>query len=265
MGQKRRVPPEVYDREYLLSDNTEGYEEFQSGSLSYVKQLQLDMLDLESGTTLLEVGIGRGEFLRHCAERGAVVSGIDYSEAALEIARSTLREFTEADLRVADCKELPFEADSFDRVYAGDVLEHQDIDDGAVMLREMHRVLRPGGFLLVHTAPNSVFMKLVYPVARPLLKVIDEETIRVLERHLAVNRTVHVHEYNLLSLRKVARMAGLKGAEAWIGGDILRSSRHRHTQALSESRLVRVAGRLGKIGAVRFLLGNDLFLKARKD
>ncbi len=91
------------------------------------------------------------------------------------------------------------------------------------------------------------------------------ETIRVLERHLAVNRTVHVHEYNLLSLRKVARMAGLKGAEAWIGGDILRSSRHRHTQAFSESRLVRLAGRLGGIGAVRFLLGNDLFLKARKD
>ena len=179
MGQKRRVPPEVYDREYLLSDNTEGYEEFQSGSLSYVKQLQLDMLDLETGTTLLEVGIGRGEFLRHCAERGAAVSGIDYSEAALEIARSTLQEFPEADLRVADCKELPFEADSFDRVYAGDVLEHQDIEDGAVMLREMHRVLRPGGFLLVHTAPNSVFMKLVYPIARPLLKRIDERSVEV--------------------------------------------------------------------------------------
>jgi ubiquinone/menaquinone biosynthesis C-methylase UbiE len=264
MAAKRQVSPDRYDRDYLLSDNTEGFQEFRSGGMSYVKQLQLEELELASGTQLLEVGFGRGEFLRDCARRGALVSGIDYSPAALEIARRTLADFSDADLRVADCKELPFDAESFDRVYSGDVLEHQDTDDGVKMLREMQRVLRPGGFLFVHTAPNTVFTRLVLPIAKPLLRRIDSQAVETLEEHMKINETVHVHEYNLLSLRRVARRAGLAGAELWIGEDILRSSRHRHTKALSENRLVRWAGSLGRIGAVRFLLGNDLYLKYRK-
>lgn len=264
MNTKRRVSSETYDREYFLSSNTEGYEEYKSGSLSYVKQIQIDMLELSPGITLLEIGVGRGEFLYHCAKAGAQVSGIDYSNASLDISKGTLREYPDADLRWADCKDLPFEPNSFDRVYSGDVLEHQDIDDGAVMLREMYRVLRPGGSMLVHTAPNSVFMKLVYPIVKPVLRRIDASTINALEQHLVVNREVHVLEYNLFSLRKVARMANLANAEIWIGADIVRSSRHRHTQALSESRLVQTVARLGKYAVVRFFFGNDLFLRVRK-
>lgn len=264
MATKRQISADRYDREYLLSDNTEGYQEFQSGGLSYVKQLQLEELELTPGLLLLEVGFGRGEFLRHCAERGAVVSGIDYSPDALDIARRTLAKFPEADLRVADCKDLPFDADSFDRVYSGDVLEHQDTEDGVKMLREMYRVLRPGGFLFVHTAPNTVFTRLVLPLVKPLLRAIDAGAVEILDEHMKINETVHVHEYNLLSLRRVARRAGLEGSESWISSDILRSSRHRHTRALAQSRLVRWAGGLGRIGAIRFLLGNDLYLRVRK-
>jgi ubiquinone/menaquinone biosynthesis C-methylase UbiE len=264
METKRRVPADTYDEEYLLSDNTEGFQEFSEGSMSFVKQFQLSQLELSPGTSLLEVGFGRGEFLYHCAKLGAVVSGIDYSAAALEIAEGTLAEFPDAHLRVADCKDLPFEADSFDRVYSGDVLEHQDLEDGARMLREMHRVLRPGGFMFVHTSPNTIFTRLILPLAKPLLRRIDEQTVRVLEEHMKVNSTVHVNEYNLISLRKVARMAGLDRAEIWIGQDILRSSRHRHTKTLSSSRLVKLIGRLGSFGPVRFLFGNDLYLRYHK-
>ncbi len=264
MVTRRSVPPEVYDSAYLLSDNTEGYQEFREGSLSFVKQLQLDMLELEPGMTLLEVGMGRGEFLCHCAKRGARVTGIDYSEASLEIGRKTLRDVPDADLRCADSRDLPFEDDSFDRVYAGDVLEHMDLEDGVVMLREMVRVARPGGSIFVHTAPNAVFMKYVYPLLRPLLKRIDPNTVKTLERHLEVNRAVHVHEYSLFSLRKVAARAGLVGAEIWIGEDILRSSRHRHTATLSQHPLVRLVRRFQRLGVVRFFLGNDLFLRMRK-
>ena len=261
MPSKRRVPAERYDRDYLLSANTEGFEEFRDGGLSFVKQGQIERLDLRPGVHLLEVGFGRGEFLYHCAKQGAAVSAIDYSPAALEIARETLAEFADADLRVADCKDLPFESESFDRVYSGDVLEHQDVEDGVKMLREMHRVLRPGGFMFVHTAPNTVFTRGVLPLVKPLLRVIGPEALETLEHHMEINREVHVHEYNLFSLRRVARMANLEGAEIWIDKDILRSSRHRHTEALSSSWLVRLAGSLGWVGAVRFFLGNDLYLK----
>lgn len=262
--QRRRVDPEVYDRDYLLSENTEGFEDFRRGGLSHVKEQQLDQLELAPGVSLLEVGVGRGEFLLHCARRGAAVTGIDYSSDAVEISRETLAEFPAADLRIADCRQLPFEDDRFDRVYSGDVLEHQDFDDGVTMLREMRRVLKPGGLLLLHTAPNTFFTRGVYPLARPLLRRIDPATIEALEGHLAVNRGVHVHEYNLFSLRRVAREAGLEGALVSIGSDVLRSARHRHTEALSRHPLVRLAGALGRLAPFRLFLGNDLYLSYRK-
>ena len=260
----RRVSADRYDKAYLLSDNTEGFEEFTQGSLSHVKRLQLDLLELEPGIALLEVGFGRGEMLYHCACRGAVVAGIDYSEAALEIGQSTLAAFPDADLRVADCKDLPFASNSFDRVYSGDVLEHQNIEDGAVMLREMYRVLRPGGFMLVHTSPNTVFTKLIYPIAKPLLRLLDSDAVRVLEEHMEVNREVHVHEYNVVSLRKVARLADLGEAQIWVGEDILRSGQHRHTRLLSHNPVAKSIARIGRFRAVRFAFGNDLYLKHGK-
>ena len=261
MSTKRQVSAERYDRDYLLSANTEGFDEFREGGLSFVKQGQLEMLDLRPGLDFLEVGFGRGEFSYHCAKKGAVVSAIDYSPDALDIAKETLAEYPESDLRVADCKDLPFESESFDRVYSGDVLEHQDMEDGVVMLREMQRVLRPGGFMFVHTAPNTVFTQGVLPLVKPLLRFIVPETVDTLEHHMKINEGVHVHEYNLFSLKKVARLAGLQDCEIWIDRDILRSSNHRHTEALSKSRLVRLAGSLGWLSPVRFFLGNDLYLK----
>jgi ubiquinone/menaquinone biosynthesis C-methylase UbiE len=261
---KRQVSPEVYDEKYFLSDSTEGYQEFCDGSVSWVKQCQIEQLELAPGIRMLEIGFGRGEFLYHCAKRGASVSAIDYSPAALTIARRTLAEFPDVDLRVADCKALPFEADYFDRVYSGDVIEHLDTEDGIQMLQEMERVLKPGGFLFIHTSPNTVFTRFVLPVMKPLLRRIDAGAVNALDEHMKINKTVHVHEYNLMSLRRVAKMAGLKNAEVWISPDILRSSRHRHTKDLSQSRVVQFAGKLGGISVFRFLLGNDLFLKYRK-
>jgi len=154
----RRAASELGDREYLLSDDIEGFSEYQQGSLSHVKQVQLDLL--------------------------------------------RLRDWPEADLRRADCRQLPFDSNAFDCVYSGDVIEHQNLMDGVTMLREMHRVLRPGGWLLGHTSPNAIFTNFVYPLAQPLLVWISgAEAIQVLEEHMAVKRRIHVHEYDRHSLR----------------------------------------------------------------
>jgi ubiquinone/menaquinone biosynthesis C-methylase UbiE len=263
MNEKRRVAPEVYDRAYLLSENTEGFDAYRRGELSFVKAQQLEMLALAPGVTLLEIGFGRGEFARHCALRGARVTAVDYSEAAVAIGRETLAAFPDADVRVADCKALPFPDGAFDRVYAGDVIEHQDFEDGVAMLREMWRVTKPGGFLFLHTAPNAVFMRFVLPLLKPILRRIDAAAVARFDEHMAVNAEVHVHEYGLLSLRRAARAAGLD-AEVWIGADVLRSAQHRHTETLSQSPLVALAARLARLAPVRFFLGNDLYLKASK-
>ena len=68
---------------------------------------------LSSGQEVLDVGCGTGVFLRAAADRGALVSGLDASEALIEIAR---RRVPDADLRVADLQRLPWDDDRFDVV-----------------------------------------------------------------------------------------------------------------------------------------------------
>jgi len=46
---KNDIPPEVYDKELLLSESVEGYKDFLDGSLSYTKKKFLDMLSIEKG------------------------------------------------------------------------------------------------------------------------------------------------------------------------------------------------------------------------
>ena len=256
--------PDMYDRAYLLSPYLEGYEEFTRGKLSVVKAKQLNMLELKKGLTLLEVGFGRGELLYHCAQKGSKITGVDFSPDALEIARHTLREFPDIDIRLARCTDLPFEDNSFHRVFAGDVIEHVPYEQAMLMLREMYRVLKPGGFMLIHTTPNTVFIKLIYPVARYLLSVIDKHAVQLIDEHRANSKKVHIHEYNFFSLTTIARRAGLVGFKVWIDDDILRSRVHRHTKPFGKNPFIRLIGSCGRYSLVRFLLGNDLYLKCYK-
>lgn len=68
---------------------------------------------ISEGLRVLELGCGTGVFLRAAANRGAVVYGLDASEALLELARERV---PEAELRLGDLEALPYEDDLFDVV-----------------------------------------------------------------------------------------------------------------------------------------------------
>ncbi len=75
--------------------------------------LLLDRVGVDEGTRYLDVACGSGLAATVADRRGASVSGIDASEALIDIAR---RRTPEADLRVGDMYDLPFDDDSFDAV-----------------------------------------------------------------------------------------------------------------------------------------------------
>jgi len=95
-----------------------------------------------TGRRVLDVGCGDGAHLRVLAGRGAAAVGVDRSSEALAQARETLRPPPPRLVR-GDAGRLPFDAGAFDLVWAVTVLCF--VADPEQVLREMARVVRPGG------------------------------------------------------------------------------------------------------------------------
>jgi ubiquinone/menaquinone biosynthesis C-methylase UbiE len=260
------LPPELYDREYFLSDRCEGYREFEARrGVSKVKSRQVALLGPGPGVSVLDAGCGRGEVLLACARSGAAVAGIDYSEAAVEIARETLAGVAGAEVVLGSVAELPWRDATFDRVLCADVVEHLDPDQAERALAEFRRVLRPGGLLLVHTAPNRLFRRLTWPLGRPLLSVAGmREHVDGVDAWLEEARRYHVNEQTLHGLRRLVRRAGFVDVRAWLDADVLRNGEHHLTAGLETSRLVSSAAALAALRPVRLLLSNDLYAVGRR-
>jgi ubiquinone/menaquinone biosynthesis C-methylase UbiE len=109
-------------------------------------------LGLTAGDRLLDLGCGAGRHAFEALRRGARVTAFDYDEAELKDVAAMASAMADAgDLPAAarsattrgDATKLPFPDATFDRIIAAEVLEHIDDDMGAI--RELIRVLRPGG------------------------------------------------------------------------------------------------------------------------
>jgi SAM-dependent methyltransferase len=99
--------------------------------------------DAYRGKRVLDVGCGAGTDLVRFAKGGAVVTGVDISESAIELARANVaQQGLAADLRVADGEHLPFDGGTFDFVFAHGVVQYTP--DGRALVEECRRVLKPG-------------------------------------------------------------------------------------------------------------------------
>lgn len=109
---------------------------------SLTNNAYLDFLEINPTDTVLEVGSGLGILANEVATRtprGEVV-GIEYSKEQLAKAK---RKHSNVDFRQGDAHALPFADGHFDVVYCRYVLEH--VADPLQVLKEMRRVLKPGG------------------------------------------------------------------------------------------------------------------------
>ena len=112
----------------------------------------LDRADLRRGQRVLEIGCGTGNLLTALGRRRLDVEavGIDPDPAALRRAgRKAARRKLGIRFEQAFAGELPLPDDGFDRVLSAFMLHHLDEDERLRALREVRRVLRPGGQLHV--------------------------------------------------------------------------------------------------------------------
>src|SRR5215510_14282242 len=104
--------------------------------------------DRADGLTLLDVGCGTGHHMASMRERGFEVAGVDGSEEMLDQARANN---PDADIQQSDVESIPFPDSSFDFILCIEVLRY--LPRSAKCIREMARVLKPGGVCLATATP----------------------------------------------------------------------------------------------------------------
>jgi len=113
----------------------------------------LQLLSVTPGEVVLEIGFGTGfslkEMARSVGEKGKAY-GIDITPQMLEITRKRLQKaglMDRVELCEGDARSMPYEDSKFDAVYMAAILELFDTPDIPRVLKEIKRVLKPGGRL----------------------------------------------------------------------------------------------------------------------
>jgi SAM-dependent methyltransferase len=139
------VRPTEYEAMFQLEDNYWWFE----GSMNFILSALSDVPTHQTGR-ILDAGCGTGGLLKRLASRKAW---------GIEIASEGIRLCLQRGLNnvlQASTSALPFRSESFDVVLSIDVLVHEWVPDDVGALREIYRVLVPGGFVLLQVAAYRV-------------------------------------------------------------------------------------------------------------
>jgi ubiquinone/menaquinone biosynthesis C-methylase UbiE len=119
-----------------------------------VQQASLEALELTSNDRLLDVGCGTGAASRLAAQTAAFVTGVDLSPKMIAQANDLGGHLQNVRFEVADAERLPFGNGAFTAVLCSNSFHHYPDPAGAV--REMARVLSPGGRLVIGDACSDL-------------------------------------------------------------------------------------------------------------
>ena len=134
-----------YDREHELGTR-EFFERVERHRYSEYAPWMPRLMEFEKfrDARLLEIGCGMGTDLLQFSRGGARCIGVDLTPRSIEITQHRFKLYgADGAFMISDGEHLPFRSASFDVVYSNGVLHHTPDTAGAI--REVHRVLRPGG------------------------------------------------------------------------------------------------------------------------
>ena len=124
------------------------------------------LVDTDEPLKVLDVACGTGDFTIEIAQKvgkGSEVIGVDISEGMMAVGREKIKKAgVSAELFVADCEDLPYADNTFDRISVGfGVRNFEHLELG---LSQMCRVLTPGGKLVILelSVPSNAFIRWCY-------------------------------------------------------------------------------------------------------
>ncbi|MBU2639868.1 MAG: methyltransferase domain-containing protein [Nanoarchaeota archaeon] len=138
----------------------------------------------QRGEKILDVGCGVGTFAFHVAKRGAHAIGIDYSRESINIAKKIVAKYKlsgKANYIVTNAIKMPFRRNSFNKIVCADFIEHIDIKETKKVVKEMVRVLKKGGLLVLYTPNrNPQLLNVVYQKIKRVLMFKDPRAYNLL-------------------------------------------------------------------------------------
>lgn len=143
----------IYGADYFLSEYRPAQREVFARLKRRTAEEYIALLTRYAGAStgrFLEVGSGSGALLVEAARRGFDVTGVEYSPHACETARDALKDAGLAgEVVCGEIDEISHRTGEFDVCVLADVIEH--VRDPRQLVQTLHRLLRPGGVLLIAT------------------------------------------------------------------------------------------------------------------
>lgn len=161
---------------------------------------------LPSGVDAIDLGAGTGNLAVKLAIDGRFrsVTAVDISPRMLEVAAaSAKRHGCEIKTIVSDMTRLPFDDQSVDLVVGCAILHH--VPTPAAFISEIHRVLKPGGRMVIIGEPSAIGVKLETIVKLPAIlavrtyRFITGRQIKVWEHDL-----IDVHTFNISDIKQMS-------------------------------------------------------------
>jgi SAM-dependent methyltransferase len=190
-----------YDREHELGTR-EFFDEIERHRYSEYAPWMPSLMGFErfSNARLLEIGCGMGTDLLQFSRGGARCVGIDLTPRSIEITQHRFKLYgADGVFMISDGEHLPFRNESFDVVYSNGVLHHTPDTEGAI--REVHRVLRPGGVakvMLYHRNSLNYWVEIVLRRG-----VLDAEFLRGRSAEDIMSRVIEFSDHGARPLVKV--------------------------------------------------------------
>jgi len=145
---------EIQEKEYFIPYHWTIDKSSKIGRIyfGYIKNCINLIKNLDKNIKILDAGCGDGRFLKELRDNNFnQVYGIDYSERAINFAKILT---SHTNLKVCDIKNLPYNDNFFDVIFLIEVIEHIDPDEVNKIIKELDRVLKNSGKIII-TVPSK--------------------------------------------------------------------------------------------------------------
>lgn len=233
-------------------------------------QFPIELANIQPGDKVIDIGCGRGEVVFQTANLGAISTGVDYSESAIELALCTRKQHSKeiqerTEFICGNAEKLDFGENFFDKAFLLDVVEHVSQDELYAILREIKRVLKDQGILILHSAPNlwsrtygywlfSLISlvrggkTIVHPVVAEFQQLKSDPNLDEMKILL------HINEQSILSIKLSLHFCGFK-SKVWL-------QKSGNQWACRKDIKGRIFSLIFDLLRLKFILGSDIYAVA---